>query len=175
MKRTILTISLIITSLIGISQVSLDSAAFKAYYGEITQGKKIDKGASDLLFYFSGNTLVSSLPENNQARLIHFNTKTTKELTVEGVRFITMQGMDTGGFHCILSLGQRREIYIVMIQYNNLELYFECKKTKERPWKVEDQIVMEQNEPTSPNSKTNMENLESFKYLMKINDLNPQQ
>lgn len=169
MKRILLIISLITISLTGISQVRLDSMGIKAYYGEISQGEKMIKGTSELVFYFAGNTLVSTIPANNQAHLIHYNTKTIKELTVEGAKFVTVQGMDSGGFHCILSLGQKKDIYIVMIQYNNLELYFECKKSDERPWNM-DEIEMEQNEPTSPNSKTNMTHLESFKYLIKLNE-----
>ena len=122
------------------AQVNLESGAYKAYYGEITQKGKTQKGASNLLVYFAGNTMLTNLPKENQSYLIHFNLKTKKELIVKGIKTMTVQGIDAGGFHCILSFGyeETKDIYLIFVQYNNLELYFECKTTKERPWDPEE-------------------------------------
>jgi hypothetical protein len=136
MKRTILTSILILFSLSLFSQVRLDSAGYKAYRATITKGNKEQTGASELLLYFSVNTVILNLPASNQTHLIHFNTKTIVDRVINGIKTRTVQCIDAGGFHCLLSIGYEEEtdVYLIFIQYNNVSYFLECHKTDERPW-----------------------------------------
>ena len=52
------------------------------------------------------------------------------------MKTITLQCIDAGGFHCLLSIGyeDKTNDYLIFIQYNNISYFLECRKTDERPW-----------------------------------------
>ena len=136
MKRTILTISLILVSLIGIAQFSFDSTGYKAYIATISSKTQFSEGASDVLFFFTKTSMTNTLPASNQSSTLRFDLKNLKETNIAGTQTLYLPCIDKGGFACELYIGYyaKTDVYSIIIKYNNVLFFFECRTTIERPW-----------------------------------------
>ena len=129
MKKIITSILALAVCIQLFSQEKLDSIAFKSL--AVTHYLKNKKyvSESDAIFYISNNRMISSL--NTQSRVLRFIESPKKENNIWSI-----QCKDEGGFNCVLFIGKflKSEYYFVYISYNNLEMIYQCKISKDKPY-----------------------------------------
>jgi hypothetical protein len=126
----IIILNLFLSNIFG--QEKLDSIALKSFrVTSYIKDKKVDAN-SDILFYIYDGKLIST--SDNQSDVLYFIGSPKREKMSFG-NVWSIQCKDKGGFFCGLFIGyvSKTDTYYIYITYNNIELFYQCNLSKEKP------------------------------------------
>jgi hypothetical protein len=173
MKRLAGILAFLIISLIGFSQISLDSVGFKAYRVSVHYKGQVLNANSDVLFFIQNGKMASSV--DNQYQTAKFlTTPVRKDMGFDNDNLVA-ESVDQGGYKCSFFIvftpasetnSGRSDIYTIAIGYSNILFIYECKKTDERLWISPDpldvEVLVNQNNQYRNDPKYSDQEIEEF-------------
>lgn len=173
MKRLAGIFAFLMISLIGVSQISLDSVGFKAYRVSVHYKGQVINANSDVLFFIQNGKMVSSV--DDQYRTAKFLTQPTrKDMGFKNDNLVA-ECVDQGGYKCSFFIvftpasetnSGRSDVYTIAIGYSNILFIYECHMTGERPWRTPQptdlEVLMNQHNQYRNDPKYTDQEIEDF-------------
>jgi len=134
MKRIALIWKLLLIPIFCGAQISLDSTAYKAFRVTVYANEQVKSANSEILFYIDNSKITSSAKD--QTKFFYFREVPHTEDIGTDQPNIMAKCYDDGGYRCtiVIVYEEDTDTYAIIINYNNVMFFYQCKISEERPW-----------------------------------------
>lgn len=149
MKRLAIIWKLLLISIFTMGQISIDDVSYKAFRVDVyIKGQSYAFGCNDI-FYIKDNKMISTL--KNQTKKVYFQEKPSYQDIGTKNDNLHAASRDAGGFKCQFYIiytpvnktnSKKQDVYSIIIYYSNVMFNFQCHLSKEKPWFMNEDLVL---------------------------------